>query len=192
MSGFPNGFDYSWRARSAYWFIFLSTWEFSLNQCLMDEEYKCSSSLDLWWVQLWSCHCNSLTALLQDWANVALWESLLDIACLPFQDLFPFPNHISLGAPLIYHIDTKSHLRICFGESKLKHYPNFYLFILHRCTAFIFFLACVKAVIIDRVAYSFIIFISHGLWTNWGQGLYLSLSLAYPQHLASAWPIVVA
>lgn len=42
ISGFPNGFDCTWRAGSAYWFIFLSTLEHSFNQCLMGEEYKCS------------------------------------------------------------------------------------------------------------------------------------------------------
>lgn len=94
-------------------------------------------------------NCNSLAGLSQS----CLWESLLDITCFPFLDLFPFPKQFPWEHLLIFHLDTKSHLRICFRESKLRDFPNFYLIILHQCISFIFFLACFKIWVICSLIY---------------------------------------
>lgn len=92
ISGCQNGFGYTWRAESAYWFIFLSTLEYSLSQCLMDEEYKCSSSLDTWLVQLWSW-----TSI--PWQLSCRTEPTLSSESLCFILLPSFPGPISISQP---------------------------------------------------------------------------------------------
>lgn len=92
ISGCQNGFGYTWRAESAYWFIFFSTLEYSLSQCLMDEEYKCSSSLDSWLVQL------------RSWTSIPLQlscrtEPKLSSESLCFILLPSFPGLFSISQP---------------------------------------------------------------------------------------------
>ena len=48
------GFACTQRATSAYFYPAPPWSAASPNQCLLDEEYKCSSSLDSWWAQLQS------------------------------------------------------------------------------------------------------------------------------------------
>lgn len=61
---------------------------------------------------------------------VILWRCLLDIAflfiLLPFLDLFFTSLPVFWEQFLINHIDTKSHLRICFCKSTLRDNSNFY------------------------------------------------------------------
>lgn len=75
-----------WRARSVCWFLFLSTLEWNPNQCQVEEELKCSSSLSSRWTQLWSW--NTVPSELSCRVKPKLSsESLLDIAflcALPF------------------------------------------------------------------------------------------------------------
>lgn len=49
-----SGFDCTLRVESTYWFMSPSVQGCSQNQCLMDEGYKGSSSLDSWQAQLCS------------------------------------------------------------------------------------------------------------------------------------------
>lgn len=84
---------------------------------------------------------DSLRTLLQGWAKVVFWETLLDIVflcalpflCLPHSH---FPTIFLWEHFLINHTDTKSHLRICTWEIQLRHYFILYPVFLHQRTQF--------------------------------------------------------
>ena len=88
---------------------------------------------------------HSMTALLQDWAKVVLWESLLHIAAFLSWTYFHFSATFPWNHLLIFHIDTKLNLKICFRKGKQRDYPNFYPIVLQQCASGIFFVACVKS-----------------------------------------------
>lgn len=115
----------------------------------MDEVYKCSSSLDSSWAQLWSwitIPSGLAYSGEPELPSESLW--LILHSCVPSFLSWPyshFPTTFPWEYLLINHVDTKSHLRICFWESKLRDYSNFYPIILQQCTPFIFFPAGVKS-----------------------------------------------
>ena len=123
---------------------------------------------------------HSITALLQDWAKVVLWESLLHIAAFLSWTYFHFSTTFPWNHLLIFHIDTKLNLKICFRKGKQRDYPNFYPIVLQQ---FIFSVAGVKSYSY-RLSHLFSCLLSLSLIDcEQIEGRTVSLWLVYPQHL---------
>lgn len=159
-----DGFGYTLRVEGAYGFISPSIPGCSLNQSLMDEGYECFNILDSWWAQLcigilipWQLSCRTDQCCpLSPWLILhSCVSSFLSCPLSPFPTIFPW-EHL-----LINHIDTKSHLRICFWEGKLSVHSNFDPLFHSNTHHLLFFLAWVKAVIIHWVACSIIYCLHH-------------------------------
>lgn len=126
---------------------------------------------------------------------VILWRCLLDIAflfiLLPFLDLFFTSLPVFWEQFLINHIDTKSHLRICFCKSTLRDNSNFYPITLHQCIPFVLFQAFVKNCCYILNCLFTCLYLSFNCEQTEDMDCIL-LKLVYLQHLAHCLAIVVA
>ena len=116
ISGCQNGFDCTWRLRSACWFIFLSTSECSLTWCLMDRSINALAPFihDRFNSEVELQFPHSSHAGLSHSCPLTLHSWVPSLLSWPYSD---FPTIFPWKCLLINHIDIKSHLRICFGKS---------------------------------------------------------------------------